>query len=453
MPDESRMQTNFFQTLDIAYSLRLLVGLLAPLLFAVPDSFAQSNAGGACDVASLPITGTRIVHVSTEPALQTAFSNLQNGDTVVLANGTYNLTRSLFINGKNNITVRGNSGCDGAVLVGRGMDNPNFGNVEVGIWSNSLNTTIAHLTVRETYDNTVVFNAGAQSPRLYSVKLVDSGSQFIKSNPTNGEAGIGVDNGVVEFCWIEYTGGPPATDHGAGVGYFNGISAHAVDNWIIRGNVFKNLHNPDSSDYPWNPAVLIWNHSSNTTTENNIFLNTDRAISYGLIDQSTGTDHSGGVIRNNFITNVPGLMSPSRKAGSDALIIVYDSPGTKVFHNTVLTNANVNFSVEFRFPTSTGGEARNNLADAPINLRQSASAIQSGNLLNATAALFVSPLSGNLHLRSTATIAIDTAPGLPAITTDFDGNSRPQGAAFDVGADELLGLPPSPPARLRRTPP
>src|SRR5216683_2628003 len=141
-----------------------------------------------------------------------------------------------------------------------------------GIWSNGTNTTIAHLTIRDTWDNEIIFNPGAQSPRVYCVRLLNAGSQFIKSNPTDVNAGIGVNNGVVEFCWFEYTGSPPA-DHGSGVGYFNGISAHAAQNWIIRGNLFKNLHNPDGTAYPWNPSVLFWRQSVNTVTEQNIFIN------------------------------------------------------------------------------------------------------------------------------------------------------------------------------------
>ena len=260
----------------------------------------------ACNAPALPVTGTRIVNVSTEPQLQTAMGDLQAGDTILLADGAYNLSSTLYINGKNNVTIRGSSGCNGVVLIGKGMDESNFGNVPFGVWSNSVNTTIAHLTIRDTWDNTVIFNSGAQSPHLYSVKLLNSGSQFIKANPTDSPNGIGVNNGLVEYCWLEYTNGTPG--HPGLVGYTNGISAHAADDWIIRGNVFKNLHTPDSADYLWNPAVLMWNHSTNTITERNTFINVDRAVAYGLSDIA-GFDHRGGVIRNNFVYLQPGLMS------------------------------------------------------------------------------------------------------------------------------------------------
>jgi hypothetical protein len=333
------------------------------------------------------------------------------------------------------------------------MDNANHGGILHGVWSNSRHTVIAHLTIRDTYDNSIVFNAEAQSPRVYSVKLLNTGSQFIKANPTDIAQGVGVDNGVVEYSSFEYTAGPPATDHGPGLGYTNGLSLHAADNWTIRGNRFTNFHMPDTYRWLWNPVVLVWNHSSNTLTENNVFINVDRAIAYGLQDTG-GSDHQGGTIRNNFIYLEPGLMSASRKAGSDAQIIVWDSPSTKVYHNTILTNGNVFRSIEFRFSTA-GAEVRNNLADAPIGSRDGATFGQSGNLLTATAGLFVDLAAADLHLRSTATAAIDQAPTLVGVTHDIDGHVRPYGSAYDIGADEFVAdgggdtVPPLPPTELR----
>ena len=417
-------------------------------------------AGTACNVSALPITGTRIVNVNTESALQSAVANAQAGDTIVIANGTYNLTNTLYLNGRNNVTIRGTSGCDGVVLAGRGMDNANYGNVTFGIWTNSLNTTIAHLTIKDTWENAIALNSGAQSPRIYSVKMLNIGSQFVKSNPTDPNAGTGVDNGRLEYSWMEYTAGTPSNpSHSGGTGYTQALSAHTVDNWIVRNNLIKNLHTPDGSANLWNPAILFWNHSQNNIVENNTLINTDRAIGMGLIDQATGTDSSGGTVRNNFVYYAPGLFSASRKAGTDGAIIANDSPNTKIYHNTILTNGNLNFSIEFRFAGSSGGEVRNNLADAPLNLaRNGASAVQSGNYLSATPGMFVNPGTANLHLTSQATPAINTAPTLGAVTTDIDGNARPLGAGADIGADEYTPtgggdtIPPARPTGLTITP-
>jgi hypothetical protein len=155
----------------------------------------------------------------------------------------------------------------------------------------------------------------------------------------------------------------------------------------------------------------------------------------------------------------PSLYSTSRKAGSDDAIIVNDSPNTKVYHNTILTNGNLHESIEFHFASTTGGEARNNLTDAPINLsRDGASAVQSGNHGAATPSMFVNPIAADLHLLSIATQVIDKAPALSVVATDIDGNSRPLGAGADIGADEFTptgggdSMPPAPPTGLAVTP-
>jgi hypothetical protein len=384
----------------------------------------------------LPMSGARIINISTEPQLQNAMSGLQSGDTLLLANGLYNLTSTLYINGRNNVTIRGAAGSTNVVLVGKGMDNSNYGNVPFGVWSNGTNTTIAHLTIRDTWDNEIIFNPGAQSPHVYSVHLINAGSQFIKSNPTDVNAGLGVNNGIVEYCWFEYTGSPP-NDHGSGVGYFNGISAHAAHDWVVRGNVFKNLHNPDSAAYLWNPAVLFWRHSVNTVTEQNVFLDVDRAVAYGLDNSTPYFDHAGGVIRNNFVVLVPGLMSAARKAGSDGSLIAWNSPGTQIDHNSVLLNGNEFYAIEFRFSSTANGTARNNLADAGIHLRDNAAATTRSNLVTAVPEMFANPAVADLYLLSSATNAIDRGLSLSSVTNDIDGDRRPRGSSSDIGADEF----------------
>jgi hypothetical protein len=415
-------------------------------LFAILSIAGILAVGAAVPLApALPLTGTRIVNVSTEPQLRTALANLRSGDTILLATGTYQLTANLTINGKNNVTIRGESGSTNVVLLGKGMDNSNHGGLLHGVWSNGTNTTIAHLTIRATYDNPIIFNPPAQAPRIYSVRLIDAGSQFIKSNPTDVNAGLGVNDGRVEYCWFEYTTRPP-NDHGAGIGYFNGISAHAADNWIVRRNVFKNLHNPDGTAYPWNPTVLFWRNSSNTVVEGNVFINVDRAIAFGLDNSVPYRDHSGGAIRNNFVYLEPGFFSAARKASADGAIIVWNSPGTVVDHNTILANGNTPAGIEFRFGTTVNATARNNLADVGNRTRDGAAMFQSGNVNNAKTDWFVNAALGDLHLADSlggATNAIDRATPLNSVTNDFDGElRRPTNGKIDVGADEFSILEP-----------
>ena len=133
----------------------------------------------------------------------------------------------------------------------------------------------------------------------------------------------------------------------AAIGYTNGIDIHDGQNWDIKSNLIRNLHTPDAdTSNLWNPAILIWNHSSNVTTEGNTIINCDRAIAYGLVNQTSGYDNQNGIIRNNFIYQAPGLFSSSRAAASDGQILVWDSPGTAVDHNTILTNGNSTNSIQ-----------------------------------------------------------------------------------------------------------
>jgi hypothetical protein len=78
----------------------------------------------------------------------------------------------------------------------------------------------------------------------------------------------------------------------------------------------------------------------------------------------------------------------------------------------------------------------NNLLDGSIFARDGANATLSGNFTSAQASLFVDPSNGDLHLRSTATTAIDRAVSSNT-TQDWDGQARPSGTSPDIGADEF----------------
>ncbi|QDV39733.1 PA14 domain-containing protein [Tautonia plasticadhaerens] len=397
-----------------------------------------------------PAPGPNAIWVDTAAELSQAVGNLQSGQTIVIEPGTYNLTGTLYVgNGRQVVgaTIRGATDDFGdVVLRGRGMDNASFGSVPHGIAVyNAQDLTIANLSIGGVYYHPIDLQgaSGADRVRIYHTRLFDAGEQFIKANPGGG----GVDDVTVAYSLIEYTSGPPTTDHGSGVGYTNGISAHEADRWTIQHNTFRNFHTPDSaSSNLWNPAVLMWNHSTDTIIEGNTFIDTDRAIAFGLYDNS-GSDHRGGIIRNNFVYMRPGLFSASRRSASDAQIIVWDSPNTKVYHNTILTSGNTAKSIEARWGTS-GLEIRNNLADAPIGSRDGATYGESGNYLGATASMFVAPGAGALHLvqnSGTSASVIDRGDPSVAVTTDWDGGARLTGAGPDIGADELQVAPPPPP--------
>jgi hypothetical protein len=371
---------------------------------------------------ALALTGN-VHNVSTVAQLQSAVSSIHSGDTIVIAKGTYNLTSTLWISGTfSNVTVRGaTNNRDDVVLVGKGMGVASD-TVPFGIWSggNVTNLTIADLTIRDVYQHPIMLNAGTQSPHIYNVHLINAGEQFIKSNPDN--SGAGVNNGLVEYSVFEYTNTAPSD-------YTNGVDVHTGANWIIRNNLFRRIRAPQGQLA--GPAILMWNHSSGSIADGNTFIDCQREISFGLQDVS-GTDHSGGIIRNNFIYR-------SQGAGGDVAIAAFDSPGTKIVHNTIFLNGQYPNAIEVRFPNTTGVTIINNLADRAAQLRDGATAAQSGNVWTASSSWFVNPAAGDLHLKSTATSAIDRGVANSDAPFDWDGGTRPVGGNPDVGADEYAG--------------
>jgi len=368
-----------------------------------------------------PPSGT-IVNVATEAQLQAAVSHLASNTTVVIAPGTYLLSQTLYINGTfTDVTVRGGTdNADNVVLVGPGMSQVNYGAVPFGIWTGGSvqRVTIANLTIRDIYYHPIIFNAGTQNPRVYNVHLINAGEQFIKSNPDG--AGGGVNNGVVDYSVIEYT----TTARGS---YTNGVDVITGTNWTIRHNLFRNI-TARAGDGLAGPAILIWKQSSGTVTEGNLFLNCARGIAYGLED-AAGFDHQGGMIRNNVFFR-------SASQPGDVGITINDSPQTEVLNNTVFVSGTWSTPIEYRFPGTTGVRLVNNLLDGSIGRRDGALGTEQSNVAGANAGMFVDPLLGDLHLSAVASGAIDRGVVVAGVIDDWDGQPRPQGATYDVGADE-----------------
>jgi hypothetical protein len=180
-------------------------------------------------------------------------------------------------------------------------------------------------------------------------------------------------------------------------------------------------------------VVTAWSSSSNTLVENNVFIDIDRAIAFGLRNEEN--DHSGGIIRNNMIVMREGLFSEQRKLNADAPIIVWNSPDSQVLHNTIVTNGNAPFAIELRF-NSNNAVLRNNLSDAPIRDRSDNQYVDLNNERFDDSSIFVDADNGDLHLKSSVAGITDSVPAIPSAPTDFDGQAR-TGELTDAGADAL----------------
>jgi hypothetical protein len=415
---------------------RLLPALLLTQLVAA-SAQAAPPLTRACQAPPLPPPSGQVVSVATVAQLQAAVAGLQSNTTVLVQPGTYHLTSTLWMNTNvQNVAIRGSTdSCDDVVLVGRGMANPAYGGVPHGIWiGNARQVLIANLTIRDVYFHPIQLDpgSGARAPRIYNVRLVDAGEQFVKSS-ANG-TGPGVDDGIVEYSILEYT-------TTARSDYTNGVDVHQGARWIVRHNLFRNIRAP--AGLLAGPAILMWNRSRDSLVEGNLFLNTQYGIALGL-DAGRPDDHAGGIVRNNVFHR-----SPSQSG--DVGIVINNSAGTAVLHNTVILSGTYPNAIEYRFPATTGVEIRSNLADGAVQRRDGASATVAGNVTTAQPGWFADAAGGNLHLTAVATPAIDRAQPHPLVTRDYDQAPRPTGALPDVGADELDAAagPPEAPSSLQ----
>lgn len=262
---------------------------------------------------------------------------------------------------------------------------------------------------------------------VHNCRIVNCNEQFIKgsSHPNDPE---GAMNGIIENCEFEFTSG------WAYQYYTGGIDIHKGINWIVRDNLFRNIRNPSDLDGIAEHAVHFWKRcptqAQNVVVERNWIINCDRGIGFGLVNEAGG--HQGGesIIRNNMIYN------DGEGGHTDVGIGLEYADHVRVENNTVFIETYW-APIEYRFPGSTDLVFYNNLTNRPIRLRNEApEAILSHNLERVETSWFRDRDKGDLHLTSAATLAIDRGKPLSGFAEDLDGQSRPLGNGWDIGADE-----------------
>jgi len=391
-------------------------------LFATWLVFAASLFGRSPNAApALPEAKGNVVTVSDVEALYRAVSSIESNTTIVLRKGTYQLHRPIHFdrNGLKNVSLRGETGrFEDVVIRGAGMNNKAVYHGVLAVGVDGL--VIADVTIGWVGYHPIALHPNCRAVHVYHCRLIDAGEQFIKAS-SDGKGG-GVDEGIVEYCILEYTkNGPPN-------GYTNGVDVHGGKNWIIRHNLFRNIRSLRGAEYKYAPAVLMWNGAKNTICEANTFVNCNRAIAFGLVQRNGFHDHEGGVVRNNFIYVAKGEV-PNVDAG-----IFVASPRTKVLHNTILLNGGYANAIETRWKATTDVQVYNNLTDGMIVARNGARMSTKGNVTHGTSALFTSPSAGNLHLTGQTRFRVNSHRDSPL---DWDGEQRGQ-SQTTVGADESV---------------
>jgi hypothetical protein len=162
--------------------------------------------------------------------------------------------------------------------------------------------------------------------------------------------------------------------------------------------------------------------ASNITVRNNIIK------AYGGINSNMGA--SGLTIVNNTFVGDPAISSPVDHSG----ISLTSVPGSTI-KNNIFYNLTGHIIYILNMPDLSAGKNLAYRSDGEPLL--TSNTYSHADDLWGVDPLFISPI--DYHL-SAGSPAIDAGYAV-AVMTDYDGNPRPQGAGYDIGAFEFLTLP------------
>lgn len=394
----------------------------------------------ATGCAPLPPAEGDVVEIGPEDDLAAAIASAPTGRTILLRDGTYDVSGAGYIVFRTpGVTLRSQSGDPTAVVLDGG-----YGIGEV-LSVAASDVTIAELTVQRPLYHPIhvtgASDANTTGTRIYRVRAIDPGQQAIKINAS--AEGFYTDDGSVACSHLELTdaGRPMVSDC-----YTGGIDAHLAWGWEIRDNHIEGFWcDAGLSEH----AVHFWNGGRDTVVERNTIVDCARGVGFGLGDMGNGTTreydddpcpgvngyvgHFGGTIRNNTVWAARPELFGSQ-SGFDSGIALEQACGTSVVHNTIVSLEPPFTTIEYRWP-NTSVDIANNLTTHGIVARDGGQATLAGNLSDQGTEHFVDAAGGDLHLADGSS-AIDAGVVLPAGAADEDIDGDARDGSPDVGADE-----------------
>src|SRR6185437_14608442 len=396
---------------------------------------------GVFSLGGAPAWAATSVTVNTVTALFSAVAAAKPGETINVAPGTYVFPDRLRLNtsnpgvsgspitliaqqGPGTVTFNANCNEEGIYVAGASfwiVDGFKITNGQYhGIKIDNGSTDIV-LRNNVIFNNTCAWNAAADPTEQYS------GVKGGGTGPVNGlyAERVTLSNNEIYL-----------QNSGYGGTNLQGIDCNGCKDWTVDHNY---VHDMTTTNATLSGTGIQFKSGSAGT-----MIDSNRVARCGLVGIDYGGfgtaswggethQHVGGIVRNNVVWG-----------NADAGISAVDTQDGKVYNNTLFNNGH---APDVRV-ASVNLSYKNNILDAALDLRDGTTASSSNNLaLSAPSngSLFVNATGADFHLASTAAAAIDQGASLPAdVPVDADGLSRPQGAAFDIGAYEFKGSAPPP---------
>jgi hypothetical protein len=320
------------------------------------------------------------IHVNTTDALYLAVRQLnQHGGkgAIILADGTYKIDSTIEINQPDIMVVSLSADPYKTILKGRG--NRQTGPVNSIFKVKSSNFVLDGVTLTDA-PNHLIQVAGeldADNIILRNNIFQDSYEQMIKvSYNLYDNPDVSGDNGIVENNIFQYTLGI-ANNY-----YTGGIDGIGAKNWYVDGNIFRDIASPGKNISQY--AVHFWVNASNNAVTNNIFIDNDRAIGFGLQLSSNKIDGykyevKDGKIQNNYIFH-----TNNGDPYADVGIALDSTVDVLVENNYVYQSHSYPNAIEYRFAETEGLKIFTNHVNKKIKSRDNAQAEVRGNKVHLT---------------------------------------------------------------------
>ena len=231
----------------------------------------------------------------------------------------------------------------------------------------------------------------------------------------------------------------------------DGLFLDNGSNILIERNLFHDIGrfapgengcNPSTENYKNHDHGLYFAAGSTITVRNNIFYNVNRGWKIQLYPNAV-TDLK--VLNNTFVGPNP---------YNNGHVILSGTLTNATFQNNIFSQPTTAAFIAFSPGTHTNVTISENLTDVATMCSGLPAGVTCTNNLPSMDPEFVNAAGNNYHLLSTSGAINSGATLTTDVPNDYDGVSRPQGGAYDIGAFEFVGgggplVAPGPPLNFR----
>ena len=292
-----------------------------------------------------------------------------------------------------------------------------------------------------------------------SSKLKPGDTLYARGGTYTGQYGWNSPSGtsLAPITWKAYPGETPIFD-GQGSAAGNFINIVGLDWLIFDGITIKNYKSiagiwigysgsgTDWAEHDTFRNLKFYDMGNDPSLEHALYASygtRDIEISNSMFFRTSGAAlhfyHSPGVVGAKIYNN----LIDGGGIATWGMVLRDGATDLEIYNNIIVNN-----TYDIDFIGSINSIVRNNILSKPFSFPKGAGSITASNnmFLSGTPndgssssfvgnARFVNPSIGDYHLQSSSD-AINRGITIPLVTTDLDGNVRPDGLAYDIGAYE-----------------